>query len=76
MEKEKAIRTVVHVEMVNGQHHYFGSLAAIYEHLSKEEVGISYGSLRNFGLSPENPYRNKFCTIRRGVLLTIPKKAK
>ena len=38
MEKEKAERTVVHVELfADNSHHYFGSLAAIYEKFSKEE---------------------------------------
>lgn len=76
MEKETIERTVVHVELTNGTHHYFGSLAAIYEKFSKEQVGISYGSLRNYGLSAEKPYRNKYCIIRKGVLITIPKQVK
>lgn len=76
MEKEKAERTVVHVELLcDNSHHYFGSLAAIYEKFSKEEIGISYGSLRNYGLSPEKSYKNKLCVIRKGMLTTIPKKA-
>lgn len=75
MEKEKAKRTVVHVELLcDNSHHYFGSLAAIYEKFSKEEIGISYGSLRNYGLSPEKSYKNKLCVIRKGTLITIPKK--
>ena len=37
MEKEKVERTVVHVELLcNNSHHYFGSLAAIYEKFKKE----------------------------------------
>ncbi len=75
MDKEKVERTVVHLELNDGSHHYFGSLAAIYVKFDKEKIGISYGSLRNFGLSAEKPYQNKLCTIRKGVLLTIPKKA-
>lgn len=76
MEKEKVERTVVHLELLNNNsHYYFGSLAAIYEKFSKEEVGISYGSLRNFGLSADKPYMNKLCIIRKGYLITIPKKA-
>lgn len=75
MEKEKVERTVVHVELLcNNSHHYFGSLAAIYEKFKKEEIGIGYGSLRNYGLSAEKPYQNKLCIIRKGVLITIPKK--
>lgn len=77
MEKEKAERTVVHVELLcDNSHHYFGSLAAIYEKFKKEEIGIGYGSLRNYGLSAEKPYQNKLCIIRKGVLITIPKQVK
>jgi hypothetical protein len=75
MEKEKAERTVVHVELLcDNSHHYFGSLAAIFEKLNKEQIGITYGSLRNYGLSANKPYKNKLCVIRKGTLITIPKK--
>lgn len=77
MDKEKVERTVVHLELLSdNSHYYFGSLAAIYEKFGKEDIGISYGSLRNYGLSAEKPYQNKFCIIRKGVLITIPKQAK
>lgn len=77
MEKEKAERTVVHVELLSdNSHYYFGSLAAIFEKFGKEDIGISYGSLRNYGLSAEKPYQNKFCIIRKGYLITIPKQVK
>lgn len=72
MEKKQE-RTVIHLEK-NGQHHYFGSIAAIYTVLSKEDIGISYGSLRNFGLAPDKPYQNKLVIIRKGGLITIAKK--
>lgn len=62
-------RTVIHVE-VNGQHHYFGSLASIYDIFTPQQLGISYGSLRNYGLSEEKPYRNTRCIIRKGILIT------
>ena len=39
-------RTVIHVE-VEGQHHYFGSLASIYDVFTPPQLGIGYGSLRN-----------------------------
>ncbi len=75
MEKEKAERTVVHVELfADNSHHYFGSLAAIFEKFNKEQIGITYGSLRNYGLSAKKPYQNKLCVIRKGTLITIPKK--
>lgn len=77
MDKEKVERTVVHLELLSdNSHYYFGSLAAIYEKFGKEDIGISYGSLRNYGLSAEKPYQNKLCIIRKGVLITIPKQAK
>lgn len=66
MEKE---RTVIHLEL-NGQHYYYGSLASMYEHHSPEEIGISYASLRNYGLTASNPYANKKCIIRKGELVS------
>lgn len=63
-------RQVIHLQR-GDEHHYFGSVAAMYDHFSKDEIGISYGSLRNYGLSPEKPYRNEKTgvIIRVGVLI-------
>ncbi|MDE7153714.1 MAG: hypothetical protein K2O00_04630 [Muribaculaceae bacterium] len=66
---EKVERTVIHLE-INGEHHYFGSIANMYEYFTPQQLGISYGALRNFGLSPEKPYKNFKCTIRKGQLLS------
>ena len=66
MEKE---RTVIHLE-IDGEHHYYGSVANMYEFYTSEELGITYASLRNYGLSAEHPYQNKKCIIRKGVLLS------
>lgn len=72
MEKEnKQERTVIHIE-IDGEHHYFGSIANIYEYFDTEIIGISYGSLRNYGLSSDKPYQNNKCIIRKGVLLAKP----
>lgn len=69
-EKEKKERTVIHLYIKeHDTHHYFGSLANIYEHFSIEELGISYGSMRNYKLTAESPYENSKCIIRKGVLL-------
>ena len=62
-------RTVIHVE-VDGKHSYFGSLASIYDIFTPQQLGISYGSLRNYGLSEDKPYHNARCIIRKGVLIT------
>ena len=66
MEKE---RTVIHLE-IDGEHHYYGSVANMYEFYTSEELGITYASLRNYGLTSEHPYQNKKCIIRKGVLLS------
>ena len=74
-ENKKQERTVIHLYLKeNDKHCYFGSMANIYEHYSKEEIGITFGSLRNFGLSPEKHYENGKVIIRKGILLAKPKK--
>lgn len=70
-EKGKKERTVIHIWLKETDtHRYFGSLANIYEHLTVDDVGITYGSLRNYGLSSEKPYENAKCIIRKGLLLS------
>ena len=63
-------RQVIHLQL-GEEHYYFGSVAAMYDHFNREEIGISYGSLRNYGLSPDKPYRNEKTgvVIRVGVLI-------
>lgn len=69
MEREnKQERTVIHLE-IDGKHHYFGSIANVYEYFDPETIGITYGSLRNYGLSSDRPYINNKCIIRKGTLL-------
>ena len=71
--KEKKERTVIHLHLIEtDEHHYFGSIANMYEYYDADTLGISYGSLRNYGLSNERPYRNrnKNIVIRKGVLLS------
>lgn len=66
---EKVERTVIHLE-INGEHHYYGSIANMFEYFTPQQLGISYGALRNYGLSNEKPYTNSKCTIRKGLLLS------
>ncbi len=69
--KEKRVRTVIHLQLLaTDEHYYFGSIANMYEHFNADALGITYGSLRNYGLSNDKPYRNKLCVIRKGVLLS------
>ena len=72
MTLEKQERTVIHLE-IEGIHHYFGSIKALCDNFNKEQIGISYKSLANYGIAPDKPYRNKYCTIRKGILVTSPK---
>ena len=72
MATEKQERTVIHLEL-GAAHHYVGSIKALCDHFDKEQIGITYKSLANIGITPDKPYRNKFCTIRKGTLLTAPK---
>lgn len=69
VENERKGRTVIHLE-IGGEHHYFGSIASIFDCFEPKDIGVAYGTLKNYGLSPENPYKNKRCIIRRGFLLT------
>lgn len=64
-----ADRKIIHLHL-NGKDYYFGSLAAIYTKFTKDEIGISYGSLRNYGLTPGRPYINDRAVIKEGILIT------
>ena len=64
-----ADRKVIHLHR-DGEDYYFGSVSAIFSIFSKEDIGITYGSLRNYGLSPEHPYSNGKITIKEGVLIS------
>ena len=72
MATEKQERTVIHLEL-SAEHHYFGSIKALCDHFGKEQIGITYKSLANIGITPNKPYCNKFCIIRKGILLTAQK---
>lgn len=68
----KKEKKIVHLELLSDKsHHYFGSLKAIYELFQSDEIGITYGSLKNLKLSKDNPYRNVRCIIRVGSLITV-----
>lgn len=62
---------VIHLE-IDGNHYYFGSVKALCDNFTKEQIGIKYTSLVQKNLS--TPYKNKKCIIRAGVLITTPKK--
>lgn len=55
---------VVHV-VIGEENYYFGSISAIFDTLTPDELGVSLTTLWNYGLAPDKPYKNKHCTIRR-----------
>lgn len=66
------LRKVIHVQLeapYKGKfHYYFGSIAAIYDVLPKEVVGISKESLWN--VLNDGEYKSSKATIRHGLLHT------
>lgn len=48
--------------------YYFGSLAAIYDVLPEQAVGIRYDSLVNSFTRRGGLYENPRCVIRQGIL--------
>ena len=63
-----ADRKVIHLH-IEEEDYYFGSVSAIYSVFSKEQLGIGYGSLRNYGLSPTKPYSNDKILINSAFLI-------
>ena len=69
-EKESQLRQVIHVHILsNDEHYYFGSIQAIYDTFSKDNIGIAPQTLYNRGLNEK--YVNDKVVIRKGFL--IPK---
>lgn len=69
----KQQRKVVHVELINPptgykRHYYFGSVAAIYDTLPEDVLGISKGSLWSSPRIEDGVFENKKVIIRFGVI--------
>lgn len=58
---------IYHVHIGNG-HHYFGSVAAIFDTFSPSELGVSKSRLYAYGITESKPYRNKKCVVRKGII--------
>ncbi len=67
---------VVHLEQNNQHDHYFGNLKALTDAFDKDVIGVSYNYLKNYNISEDKPYVGKKCIIRKGILVTSPRKAK
>lgn len=62
-------RKIIHL-VKDGKDYYFGSLAALFATFDKDELGVTYGSIRNYHITPDRPYVNKIITIKEGVLIS------
>lgn len=66
---KKKERTVIHLHLLSKDiHEYYGSIANIFEYHTVDEIGIRYASLRNYVITPDKPYSNNKCIIRKGIL--------
>lgn len=52
----------------NETDYYFGSLSAIYEEFTAENIGCKVERLWNIGVSKGVVYDNKLCSIKLGEL--------
>ena len=76
-ETKKQERQVIHLYLKKENlHQYFGSTANIYEFYSVDDIGITYGALRNYfhKNQDEKMYENSKVIIRKGILMAKPKK--
>lgn len=68
---------VIIVHLIGKRKSYaFGSIAAIFHHLSAEDVGCGYGYLRRAGLSGGGTVATKKAIIQQTILLTAPRNNK
>jgi len=70
---EKYQRQVVHVYFKNSdfektQHHYFGSVLAMYQRFTPEQLGVAMQTLYNQWKSGE--WENDKIILRKGKLIT------
>lgn len=61
-------KTIYHVSFGDDENFYFGSLAAVYDRFTPSELGVSLARLYDVAITPEKPYRNDKCIIRKGLL--------
>lgn len=59
---------IVHVCMGDDKNFYFGSVAAIFDTFTPDELGVSLSGLWAYGLAPDRPYKNDHCAIYRDTI--------
>ena len=63
---------VIHLHLIEtDEDYYFGSLKALCENFNKEQIGITYTSLRNVSPSEKHPFSNAKCIIKKGMLVQV-----
>lgn len=60
--------TIYHVCLGDDNHHYFGSLAAVFDSFTPSELGVSLSRLYAFGITRRKPYRNGKCIIYKDLI--------
>ena len=73
--ESKQERSVIHLEL-NGEHYYYGNLKALCDNWNKDDLGVAYNYLKNYGIDNERPYFGKKCIIRKGIIITSPRNCK
>lgn len=62
--------TIYHVQFLDAgeSHHYFGSIAAIFDTFTPEQLGVAKTTLWGCKITKAKPYKNKIVIIRKGEL--------
>ena len=61
-------RKVIHLE-INKKHYYYGSMSAIFDDFTEDQIGYSYYTIKN-KLKNSGILENDKCTIRLGTIRT------
>jgi hypothetical protein len=49
--------------------YFFGSLSAIYDMFTPEQIGCKVQNLWSFNIDYDKPYENRICTISKEVII-------
>lgn len=75
MEKTDQPRQVIHLQLLQSdEHFYFGSISAMFEHFTRQQIGVAAQTLYNQW--KDEPYRTEKVVIRKGRLVQKKKQNK
>ncbi|MBN1186481.1 MAG: hypothetical protein JXB49_29670 [Bacteroidales bacterium] len=61
-------RQVIHLQIIaTDEHFYYGSITAMFEHFSREQLGVAHQTLYNTW--KDEPYVTELAVIRKGRLV-------